>query len=64
MRAQAQKMATAAGVSLGSILALSTSTATPVPGEDAFAASRYYLNSTFSNPGGCSLTVRFALGGF
>ena len=63
-RAQAQKMASAAGVSLGPILALSTSTSTPAPGGDAFAAGYYYQSSVYSNPPACSMTVKFALGGF
>jgi hypothetical protein len=59
-RALAQKMASAAGVSLGSILAMSTSTSTTAPGTDLLGLNRY----NFSGSPGCSLTVKFALGGF
>jgi len=63
-RSQAQQMALAGGVSLGSILAISTSISTPVPGDDALSAARYNALSGYSNPPACSLTVKFALGGF
>ncbi len=56
-RAQAQKMASAAGVSLGTILALSgASLATTDAAASLFSAPVYQPV--------CSLTVKFALGGF
>jgi hypothetical protein len=55
-RAQAQKMASAAGAGLGGILAISGSSTVTPPGQTLFA-------SAITVPT-CSLTVKFALTGF
>ena len=66
-RAQAQKLGAAAGLVVGSILAMSSSTVTTassgvaVPG---MIISRYSSSSGISIPSVCSLTVKFALGRF
>jgi hypothetical protein len=52
-RGQAQKLAAAAGVSLGSILSMSSATSTTAAG----------FGSVISTPA-CTLTVRFSLGAF
>jgi uncharacterized protein YggE len=55
-RAQAQKMASAAGVSLGGVLALSGASVTSVPAGQPFSSPSYLP--------ACVLTVKFALGAF
>jgi uncharacterized protein YggE len=60
--AQAQKLATAAGLNLGSILAMSSSTSSPVANNSVPVA----VLGTFSSIGGttlqsCALTVKFGL---
>ncbi|HTP33678.1 MAG TPA: SIMPL domain-containing protein [Candidatus Acidoferrales bacterium] len=55
-RAQAQKMASAAGVGLGSVLAMSGATVSQ-PASGALFSSPYYAPV-------CSMTVKFALAGF
>lgn len=57
-RAQATKIAAAAGMSVGSVLAASGVTATTDSGSTNPFSSAYTYNP------GCSLTVKFALGGF
>ena len=62
-RAQAQKLADAAGLSLGTVLAMSSGSSTPnsiVPVPVISVAS--FVSSTFSTfPSVCSMTVKFAL---
>jgi uncharacterized protein YggE len=55
-RTQAQNIASASSMTVGSILAMSTSVSTSTPGVNLFAAA-------IPSPV-CSLTVKFALGGF
>ena len=57
-RAKAQKLADAAGVGVGNVLAMSGDISTAAAGSAATYYSSDYL------PSGCSLTVKFALGRF
>jgi hypothetical protein len=62
--AQAHKLASAAGLSLGSILAMSSVASNPV--ENNFVPAANFGNGTFvsailTTPPGCVLTVKFAL---
>ena len=57
-RAKAQKLADAAGVGVGNVLAMSGDISTAAAGSAATYYSSNYL------PSGCSLTVKFALGRF
>jgi uncharacterized protein YggE len=56
-RAQAQKLASAAGASLGSVLAMSSATVTSTDTTGGLFSSPSYAPV-------CSMTVKFALGGF
>jgi uncharacterized protein YggE len=61
--AQAQKLASAAGLTLGAILAMSGSASTPainnsVPGAVGLAS---FVSSQLTLPQNCTLTVKFGL---
>ncbi len=56
-RAQAQKLASAAGATLGSVLAMSSASVSTTDSTGGLFSSPYYAPV-------CSMTVKFALGGF
>lgn len=61
-RAQAQKIASAAGVILGDVLAMSSSTANNAGPISAFiSTSRFSSTSSYSLPAACSLMVKFGM---
>jgi uncharacterized protein YggE len=62
-RAQAQKIASAAGMALGAILAMSSLTSSAAPGSISVLVNRYTVSTGSSLPA-CMLTVKFALGAF
>jgi uncharacterized protein YggE len=55
--AQASKLASAAGLNLGSIVAMTSGTSSPVYGIEYLGA----LSSQFTAPQSCTLTVKFAV---
>jgi hypothetical protein len=60
--AQAQKLAAAAGLSLGSILAMSSNTSSPVANNSVPVATiGSFSSGILTTPQGCALTVKFTL---
>ena len=60
--AQAQKLAAAAGLSLGSILAMSSNTSSPVSNNSVpLATIGTFSSGTLTTPQNCALTVKFTL---
>jgi uncharacterized protein YggE len=60
--AQAQKLATAAGLNLGSILAMSSNTSSPVASNSVpVAIAGSFSSGILTTPQSCALTVRFTL---
>lgn len=60
--AQAQKLAAAAGLTLGSILAMSSSTSSPVASNSVpVAVVGSFSSSNLTTPQSCALTVKFTL---
>ena len=60
--AQAQKLAAAAGLSLGSILAMSSNTSSPVANNSVpVAIAGSFSSGILTTPQGCALTVKFTL---
>jgi uncharacterized protein YggE len=64
-RTQAQKLATAAGMNVGNVLAMMSSTSTTLPGGGVYIGQGINLSfptgSSFFGPQLCSATVKFAL---
>jgi|ERR1035441_1266365 uncharacterized protein YggE len=62
--AQAQKLATAAGLNLGSILAMSSNTSISLPGtpvQQLGAVGSLLVSQQLAAPQGCALTVKFGV---
>jgi hypothetical protein len=63
-RAQAQKLADASGLTLGSVLAMSTSTAAASPGSGilgGISVGRFFTSTSSPTAPICALTVKFAV---
>jgi hypothetical protein len=58
---QAQKLVSAAGLSLGSVLAMSSGTSIPVGAVSSVSLSGFLLATPPIFPSACSMTVKFAL---
>ena len=63
-RVQAQKLASAAGMTLGNVLAMSSGTSTAQPASGVYVASglaSFLLSPSFGSPQICNVTVKVAL---